>query len=42
VIEGWVHVEGGKPGAMVEVEIPELGAKTAAAVGDERARRDSS
>jgi beta-glucuronidase len=33
-IEGWVHVEGGQPGATVEVEIPELKAKTAAAIGD--------
>ena len=28
VIEGWVHVEGGQPGAKVEIEIPELHAKT--------------
>jgi len=34
VIEGWVHVEGGQAGAMAEVEIPELGAKTSAKVGD--------
>jgi beta-glucuronidase len=27
-IEGWVHVQGGQSGAKVEVEIPELGAKT--------------
>ncbi len=30
VIEGWVHVMGGKPGEKVEVEIPELGAKQSA------------
>jgi beta-glucuronidase len=30
VIEGWVHVAGGQPGAAVGVEIPELGTKTAA------------
>jgi beta-glucuronidase len=35
VIEGWVHVEDAPPGAKVEVEIPELGAKTAAAAGDD-------
>jgi beta-glucuronidase len=29
-IEGWVHVEGGQQGAKVEVEIPELGARTSA------------
>jgi beta-glucuronidase len=34
VIEGWVHVEGGKQGAKVEVEISELGAKTAAALSE--------
>lgn len=34
VIEGWVHVEGAQPGTKVEVEIPELGAKTSAAVTD--------
>jgi beta-glucuronidase len=34
VVEGWVHVEGGKQGAKVEVEIPELGAKTAAALNE--------
>jgi beta-glucuronidase len=33
VIEGWVHVVGGKPGAMVEVEIPELEATTEAPLG---------
>jgi beta-glucuronidase len=32
-IEGWVHVEGGQPGVKVEVEIPELGAKTSAVSG---------
>jgi beta-glucuronidase len=35
VIEGWVHVEDAPPGAKVEVEIPELGAKTSAAAGDD-------
>jgi beta-glucuronidase len=34
VIEGWVHLLGAQPGARVEVEIPELGANTAADVGD--------
>ena len=34
VIEGWVHLEGGQPGAKVEVEIPELSAKTTAQVGE--------
>ena len=32
-IEGWVHVMGAQPGAKVEVEIPELGAKTSAVAG---------
>jgi beta-glucuronidase len=32
VIEGWAHIQGGQPGASVEVEIPELGAKTAVTV----------
>jgi beta-glucuronidase len=35
VIEGWVHVQGGQPGAQVEVEIPELAAKTSAVTGDD-------
>ena len=34
VIAGWVHVNGAEPGAKVEVEIPELGAKTSATAGD--------
>jgi len=34
VIAGWAHVNGAEPGAKVEVEIPELGAKTAATAGD--------
>jgi beta-glucuronidase len=34
VIEGWVHVDGGPSGTTAEVEIPELGAKTSAMVGD--------
>jgi len=33
VIEGWVHVDGRQPGAKVEVEIPELAAKTSAIAG---------
>jgi beta-glucuronidase len=35
VIEGWVHVEGGKQGAKVEVEIPELAAKADTVVGQD-------
>ena len=35
VIEGWVHVTGGQPGAKVEVEIPEIGAKTSAITDQE-------
>jgi len=34
LIEGWVHVEGGVAGTKVEVEIPELGAKTSAVAGE--------
>jgi beta-glucuronidase len=34
-IEGWVHVAGSQPGAKVEVEIPELNAKTSADIGDD-------
>ena len=34
VIEGWVHVEDAQPGAKVEVEIPELAAKTSTEVGE--------
>ena len=34
VIEGWVHLIGAQPGASVDVEIPELHAKTTAVVGD--------
>jgi beta-glucuronidase len=30
IVEGWVHVEGAQSGAKVEVEIPELKAKTTA------------
>jgi beta-glucuronidase len=33
-IDGWVHVDGGQPGQKVEVEIPELGAKTTAQLGE--------
>jgi beta-glucuronidase len=35
VIEGWVHVAGGQPGAKVEVEVPELSAKTSAITGED-------
>ena len=35
VIDGWVHVEGGQPGAKVEVQIPELGARTSAVAGQD-------
>jgi beta-glucuronidase len=35
VVEGWAHVEGGHPGAKVEVEIPELDAKATAMVGED-------
>ncbi len=35
VIEGWVHVRDAQPGASVDVEIPELGAKTSASVGED-------
>jgi beta-glucuronidase len=34
-IEGWVHVNGGQPGAKVEVEIPELAARTSSVTGDD-------
>lgn len=34
VIEGWVHVMDAQPGASVDVEIPELKAKTTAVVGE--------
>jgi beta-glucuronidase len=34
VIKGWVHVNGPVRGAEAKVEIPELGAKTTAKVGD--------
>jgi beta-glucuronidase len=33
-IDGWVHVSGGKAGASVEIEIPELHADTRAATDD--------
>jgi len=37
-IEGWVHVAGGQPGAKVQLEIPELNAKTSVTLGaDEKA-----
>jgi beta-glucuronidase len=32
-VEGWVHMEGAQPGSKVQVEIPEIGAKTVAATG---------
>lgn len=35
VIEGWVHVQGGQPGALVDMEIPELAAKTSGITGDD-------
>jgi len=35
VIDGWVHVDGGQPGAKIEVEVPELGAKTSATLDEE-------
>jgi beta-glucuronidase len=35
IIEGWVHVEGGQPGANVEVEISELGVMTSAVAGED-------
>ncbi|MGA2277611.1 MAG: glycoside hydrolase family 2 TIM barrel-domain containing protein [Terracidiphilus sp.] len=34
VIEGWVHLEGGQAGGEVQIEIPELNAKTTATIGD--------
>ena len=34
-IEGWVHMADGQPGAKVEVEVPELGAKAAGTTGDD-------
>ena len=34
-IEGWVHIQGGQPGAKVEVEIPELAAKTSAVAAED-------
>jgi beta-glucuronidase len=34
-IEGWVHVNGGQPGAKVDVEVRELGASTSAVTGDD-------
>jgi beta-glucuronidase len=34
-IEGWVHVDGGQPGAKVEVEIPKLAASTSAVAGED-------
>jgi beta-glucuronidase len=34
VIEGWVHVTGGDPGAKVQVDIQELNAKTSAMTDD--------
>jgi beta-glucuronidase len=35
VIEGWIHVMDGQPGEKVEVEIPELGARSSAVTGDD-------
>lgn len=34
-LEGWVHVEGAQAGEKVEVEIPELSAKTSAKIGND-------
>jgi beta-glucuronidase len=34
LIEGWIHVQGGQAGSKVEVEIPELRAKTEATLTD--------
>ena len=34
-IAGWVHVSGAKAGEKVEVEIPELGARSSATTGDD-------
>ncbi|MGA9127971.1 MAG: glycoside hydrolase family 2 TIM barrel-domain containing protein [Terracidiphilus sp.] len=34
IIEGWVHLEGGQAGGEVQIEIPELNAKTTATIGD--------
>ena len=34
-IDGWVHVANSQPGAKVDVEIPELSAKTSASTGDD-------
>ena len=34
VIEGWVHIKGGRPGDRIEVEIAELGAKTSATLNE--------
>jgi beta-glucuronidase len=34
VIDGWVHVEGGKAGDAVQVEIPEIGAVAKASIGE--------
>jgi beta-glucuronidase len=33
-VEGWVHVTSAQPGVKVDVEIPELGAKTSAVTGN--------
>lgn len=35
VVGGWVHVTGAQAGAQVEVEIPELGAKSSATTGED-------
>jgi beta-glucuronidase len=35
LIDGWVHVESGEPGTKVEVEIPELGARTSSVAGED-------
>ena len=41
VIEGWVHVTGGQPGAKVEVEIPEIRCKDLRDNGQEGRAADS-
>jgi beta-glucuronidase len=35
IIEGWVHVANGQPGAKVDVEIPELSAKASGSTADD-------
>jgi beta-glucuronidase len=35
IIEGWVHVTNSRPGAKVDIEIPELSVKTSGSTGDD-------